>query len=61
MKEENNKNNIEDQEEEEVTETSPLKTEGQIIIEEKVNKPNGEVNITQYVRGAFLGKVRKKS
>ena len=39
----------------------PLSTEGQIIIEEKQNKPNGEVNIVQYVRGNFLGKVTNSS
>lgn len=27
------------------------------MIEEKQSKPNGEVNIIQYVRGNFLGKV----
>ena len=36
---------------------TPMNTDGQIIIEEKQSKPNGEVNITQYVRGTFLGKV----
>ena len=36
---------------------TPLSTEGQIVIEEKQVKPNGEVNIIQYIRGNFLGKV----
>jgi hypothetical protein len=40
---------------------TPLSTEGQIVIEEKQSKPNGEVNIIQYVRGNFLGKVSKTS
>ena len=38
--------------------SEPLSTEGQIVIEEKQSKPNGEVNIIQYIRGNFLGKVR---
>jgi Holliday junction resolvase-like predicted endonuclease len=29
----------------EAEETQPLNTEGQIIIEEKQSKPNGEINI----------------
>lgn len=41
----------------EKTAVTPLSTEGQIVIEEKQSKPNGEVNIVQYVRGNFLGKV----
>jgi len=36
----------------------PLSTEGQIVIEEKQGKPNGEVSVVQYIRGNFLGKVR---
>jgi hypothetical protein len=38
-------------------ENQPLSTEGQIVIEEKQSKPNGEVCIIQYIRGNFLGKV----
>ena len=34
-----------------------MSTDGQIVIEEKQSKPNGEVNIIQYIRGNFLGKV----
>jgi hypothetical protein len=32
-------------------------TEQQIIIEEKKTKPNGEVTVTKYIKGRFLGKV----
>jgi len=35
----------------------PLSTEGQIVVEERINKPNGEAVVTQFVRGNFLGKV----
>jgi heme-binding NEAT domain protein len=41
------------------TNSKPLSTEGQIVIEEKQSKPNGEVDIIQYIRGNFLGKVSK--
>ena len=34
-------------------------TEQEIYIEEKKNKPNGEVETRKYTKGRFLGKVSK--
>lgn len=46
-----------DKEKEAEKPVTPLSTEGQIVIEERKSKPNGDVDVTQYVRGNFLGKV----
>lgn len=60
MKEESNKRGHLNQEQPLGKEMAgePLSTEGQIVIEEKQGKPNGEVTVVQYIRGNFLGKVR---
>ena len=51
------KENNENQKKKDQNSDGELNLENQIIIEEKQSKPNGEVNIVQYIRGSFLGKV----
>ena len=35
--------------------------EGQLVVEEKIVKVNGEMTIRKYAKGRFLGKVRNLS
>ena len=57
MKEEHKQYAQEQHNKENTRDNTPLSTEGQIVIEEKQSKPNGEVHVVQYIRGNFLGKV----
>ena len=48
---------MKEKEEKQLKVDAAISLENQIIIEEKQAKLNGEINIVQYVRGNFLGKV----